>query len=125
MRRVSNGHRYDPEMDRMTWRGFNPAKFANKNKDPLKKAFALGKMKATISVKATKAKSDKDRKQESRETAEANAADAIERAVSILEFSLAELSQAEAPRSYTKKVNQLQIADAIRHLKFKCLVHRT
>lgn len=125
MRRVSQGHRYDPEMDKMTWPGFNPARFANKKADPLKKAFALGKMKATLSVKAAKAKPDKDRKQESRETAETNAAEAVERAVSILEFSLAELSQAEAPRMYNKKVNQLQIADAIRHLKFKCIVHRT
>ena len=55
-----------------------------------------------------------------REEAEARAAEAVKRAITILEMAVMELNGIRAPKVYQKQINSQQVHNAIFLLKTKC-----
>lgn len=119
MRRISNTVRYDPALDPVTWRGFNPILMAN-NASPLKKALAQGKRSAALREKQRIVSPAQEQKRNRREEAEQRTAELVRKVVAALEFSMTELMAVPAPAQYERAVNQLQLHNVIVHLKTKC-----
>jgi hypothetical protein len=119
MRRFTVRHNYDPAMDATTWRdGYNP--IFHKTDDPVKLALLSGKLSASARETNRKLSAVRASARQEREEVEKRAAEAVKRAVAVLEMALHELNDVRAPAQYTKHVNQLQVHNAVFHLKTKC-----
>lgn len=124
MRRFSTRVPYDPVLDPATWGGWSPAAAA-KNTPQFKRDIRNAK-----GVR-TRAKLDAPRKAAvadaaaHREQAEARAAEAIRKAVAILEFAISGLNETPAPTQYRMQVRQHRLVNAVFDLKSKCGVKFT
>jgi hypothetical protein len=86
MRRISITHRYDPEMDRTTWRGYNPTFFK-----PSAFGKAIGEARVTNQRRVAIENRKKAPTREAREDAERHCEETVRRVVQALEMALAHL----------------------------------
>ena len=111
MRQFRLSHKYDPALDSETWDCLKPY-FGNM---PL--------WKRQLNGSRMSAARGKNMKAITRVEVETRAAEIVRGAVKALEFIMAEMMQTPAPSGqYDRQVNQLQLHNAIVHLRTKCAV---
>lgn len=120
MRRQDMRVEYDPDLDPLTWDGYNPRRAAMFSPPSIKKTLGQAKGQQWMRENARKLSAQRAPQKSRREEAEQRLAETVRLVVNALETGMTELMEIGHAAGAASFINQRQLHNCIFHLKTKC-----